>query len=326
MRKQLVLALMAACMGTACMTGCGSASDTAAGQETSSAEASAEAADETQDAAKDADAAQETTESEGAGEDSTVEIANPWTESDEEGVAKATGFVMTPPDGAENVSYSYMEEGGLAQMSYELDGKKWTYRMQMTDGLTDISGIYMDWEGEEGNVSGREAMYYGKCDLNDENVEDVQLVNWYDAVTGVTYSLSATATDLNGMDIQAYAEALYVPLQQDATDDPAADRENELKDYFLGEHKRSDDGSSLVITGNGDDTFRVDLSITRLCSLENGTGSFAEHKMTFTAEDPNGNAISGVIYRDSDNSLVVKITDSTWDYLPSGEVLDGFGK
>lgn len=316
MKKRLVLSLLTITLSAAWMTGCGSTSASTA--ETSSAEASTESAE----TGKSEDAAQ----GESADQEETTEIANPWTEADAEGVAEATGFSMIPPDGAENVVYSYMEEGKLAQMSYDLDDAVWVYRMQMADALTDISGIYMDWTGDEGTVSGLEAMYYGKCDLNDQTVDDVQLVNWYDAVSGVTYSLSATGPSLDGMDIQVYAENLYVPLQGDATDDPEADREKELKDYFLGKRERSYDGSTLTITDNADGTFRVDLDLFRLCSLENGTGTFAEHKMTFTAMDPSGNDISAVIYRDSDNSLVVRITDSTWDYLPNDDVIDGFGK
>ena len=154
----------------------------------------------------------------------------------------------------------------------------------------------------------------------------VQLVNWYDAVTGVTYSLSASGTDLDGMDLQVYAEAVYQPLQGEATDDPEGDRREELDQYFLGEHTRSEDSSSLTITENADGTFTVSLSITRLCNLENGVGTFDSHKMYFDVEDPDGGTLSGMIYRDNDNSLTVKITDSTWSLLPKDEVIDGFGK
>ena len=48
--------------------------------------------------------------------------------------------------------------------------------------------------------------------------------------------------------------------------------------------------------------------------------------MSFEIDDPNGNKMSGVIYRDSDDTLTVKITDSTWTYLKNGDVLEGFGK
>ncbi len=271
----------------------------------------------------------ETTDAEQTGAatgEASAQIANPWVQSDRQGVADATGFEMTPPEGAENVAYSYTETDSLAQMTYELNGDKWTYRMQEADELTDISGMYYTWDAEEkGEVSGREAIYYSYGGLDNAG-DDIQVVNWYDAVTGVTYSLSAVGSDLNGMDIQAHAESLYVPLQGEATDDPERDRTEELNNYFLGEHKRSSDDSTLTISDNGDGTFKIDISITRLCDMEGGAGSFADHKMNFTIDDPNGEKMTGVIYRDSDNSLTVKITDSTWTYIQSGEILNGFGK
>ncbi len=255
------------------------------------------------------------------------ELANPWTESDEQGVTAATGFDMVAPDGATDVSYSYMAEGAMAQMTYELDGVKWVYRMQMTDALTDISGMEYQWtEKSECSVAGRDATYYGYTATDKDAAESVQLVNWYDAVTGVTCSLSATGKTLSNTEMLAYAESLYAPLQGDVSGDPDVDQESELNDFFLGEHKRSSDDSVLTISANEDGTFAVNLNITRLCTLENAVATFEDHKMTFEADDPSGNKLSGVIYRDSDDSLTVKITDSTWDFLPNDEVLDGFGK
>ena len=261
------------------------------------------------------------------GSSDDTELVNPWTESDREGVAEATGFDMVAPEEATEVIYSYMEETGLAEMQYVLDDIHWIYRMQMTDELTDISGLYVEWGSElEGTVAENEAMYYGYVNTEEESINDVQLVNWYDAVVGVTYSLSASGTDLDGMDIQVFAEDLYTSLQGEATDDAEADAAAELAEYFLGEHERSDDGSTLTITDNGDGTYKVDISIYRLCSLEDGVGTFENHKMLFTVVDPSENELSGEIYRDADNSLVIKITDSTWTYLANDELLEGFGK
>ena len=301
MKKKIISVLMALALGMMILTGCSSS----AVQESQSSEAPAE----------------QTEQPEQTG------LANPWTETDEQGVEAATGFAMTAPDGATDVSYSYMSDGGMAQMSYVLDGMNWTYRMQMTDELTDISGMSYSWTSQEdGTVSGRNAVYYAYLTSDDAADADVQVVNWYDMVTGVSYSLSASGKDMEGMDIQAYAEALYAPLQEEATADPEEDRTNELNDYFLGENKRSDEESTLTIADNADGTFKVDINIVRLCSLENGVGTFDDHKMTFTVDDPNEAKLTGVIYRDSDNSLTVEITDSTWTLLPNGEVLSGFGK
>lgn len=315
MRKNFKLMLAAVAVSVTAMTGCGNTSDKAAAEAETQAETEAATAEES--------TAEESTDAEAIG------MPNPWTESDEQGVLEATGFELKAPEGAAEVNYSYLQESNMAQMTYVLDDISWTYRMEPADELTDISGIYQDWTDEdksEGTVSGREAVYYGYIAGDDSNDKDIQLVNWYDAVTGVTYSLSAMAEDLDGMDIQAYAEALYAPLQGEATDDPEADRTNELKDYFLGEHTKSYDGSTLTITDNNDGTFAVNIDIFRLCSLDDGVGTFSDHKMSFDVTDPAGNKMSGMIYRDSDNSLTVKITDSTWDYLQVDDTIEGFGK
>ena len=313
MKKKLILTLTAAAVSMAMITGCGSSSETAA---TDASQTESEAA--------------ESTEAEGTeSEEDVIGMANPWIESDEQGVLEATGFDMKAPEGATDVAYSYIPDNKLAQMQYVLDDINWTYRMEPSDELMDISGMYYGWtedDGDKGTVSGREAVYYGYLAPEDSDEESAQLVNWYDAVTGVTYSLSAVAKDLDGMDIQAYAEKLYVPLQGEATDDPEGDRANELKEYFIGEHESSYDGSKLTISDNGDDTFNVNIDIFRLCSLENAVGTFENHKMNFEAEDPNGNKMTGMIYRDSDNSLTVRITDSSWDLLPTDETIEGFGK
>ena len=313
MKKKLILTLTAAAVSMAMITGCGSSSETAT---TEASQTESEAA--------------ESTEAEGTeSEEDVIGMANPWIESDEQGVLEATGFDIKAPEGATDVAYSYIPDNKLAQMQYVLDDINWTYRMEPSDELMDISGMYYGWtedDGDKGTVSGREAVYYGYLAPEDSDEESAQLVNWYDAVTGVTYSLSAVAKDLDGMDIQAYAEKLYVPLQGEATDDPEGDRANELKEYFIGEHESSYDGSKLTISDNGDDTFNVNIDIFRLCSLENAVGTFENHKMNFEAEDPNGNKMTGMIYRDSDNSLTVKITDSSWDLLPTDETIEGFGK
>lgn len=255
-------------------------------------------------------------------------VANPWVASDLAGVLEATGFEINVPKDAFDVKYSYESTGKMAQATYVLDDKDWVYRIKETPELEDISGMYYDWTvSEEGTVSQRPAVFMGYSDSKStDSVDGVWVVNWYDVVTGVSYSLSVTGADLNGMDIQVYAEEIFAPLQTEVTDDPQGDLEEELNSYFLGEHIRSEDESSLTIEQKDDGTFDVDISILKLCSLEDGEGTFDNHVMNFVVKDPNGNDMYGRIYRDSDNSLIIEITDSTWNYLPNGEILAGFGK
>lgn len=261
-----------------------------------------------------------------------VAVENPWTESDEKGVLEATGYNVKAPEDATEVRYSFCTDEKMAQVTYQKDNIDWTYRIKASSEAEDISGMNYEWNvSEEGTVSGKKAIYMGYSDAKEgsdfiDDVKYIQVVNWYDDLTGVSYSLSASGNDLNGMDIQVYAEQIYDPLQKEVTDDAKKDSEEELKEYFLGEHIRSEDQSSVIINEAKDGKFDVDISIIRLCSLENGVGIFEDHVMKFTVKDPNDNELKGKIYRDSDNSLVVEITDSTWEYLPNGEKLEGFGK
>lgn len=143
-------------------------------------------------------------------------IANPWTTTDKQGVLDATGFNMEEPDGATDVDYSYMAEGKMAQLTYVYEGADWVYRIQPTEALTDISGMNYTWISDmAGEVSGLEAKYMGYSEQDEESeyIDDmffVQVVNWYDDAKGVTYSLSASGKNIDGMDIQVYAENLYL--------------------------------------------------------------------------------------------------------------------
>lgn len=156
--------------------------------------------------------AEETVESESAAED-FVGMNNPWVESDQAGVLENVGFTMTPPSGATNVTYQYLTTTGMGQMQYEYDGINWVYRIQPTNDFEDISGMYFEWDAEtDGKVGAWDAKYMSRVS---EEEGDVQVVNWYEIVTGVSYSLIAQSPDLDGIDIQVFAEEIYEPLQGD---------------------------------------------------------------------------------------------------------------
>lgn len=141
-------------------------------------------------------------------------MANPWVDSDKAGVLEATGFDLVAPEDAVNVAYSYMPSTGMAQLNYVWGNAMWVYRMQPSDELQDISGIYCEWNyTEETTVAGMDAVEYGYASGQDgdyiDSMEFTRVVNWYDAQNKVTYSLSVIGTDLDGLDTIVYAENLY---------------------------------------------------------------------------------------------------------------------
>lgn len=158
---------------------------------------------------------EETTEQKSETTEENAEIANPWVESDKEGVTAATNIELNAPEDAEDIVYAYLTGENLAQVTFSRGNQNWIYRAVMSDSFDDISGMYYDWANEENvTVSGREAVL---LDYSSDQ-ETVWMINWYDAVPGVMYSLSVTVTnaeDLDGLDMQGMAESLYVPMQDE---------------------------------------------------------------------------------------------------------------
>jgi len=143
-------------------------------------------------------------------EPSIVGMPNPWMDGSKEDVAANTGFEIGTPDGASDVYYSYMTDGSMAQVRYTYEGLEWTYRAQSTSELTDISGMYFEWDDEQSStVAGLDAKFYSYAGTGEADDYSVQVVNWYDASNKTTYSLSVTGNDLDGLDIVGCAEAVF---------------------------------------------------------------------------------------------------------------------
>lgn len=240
-----------------------------------------------------------------------VNMSNPWADSDKEGVLEATGFELNAPAGAANIAYSYNSSIGMAQLNYAMDDAMWVYRMQKTDALEDISGIYSEWDYTGDTlVAGMDAMEYSYASEPDSNgnMDCVRVINWYDAQNKVTHSLSALGPDLNGMDMASYAEKL---LPED------------LYSSFLGLHVNSNDGSDILVEEDGD-KLKVNVSIFRLCTLDDGVGTYENGEINFESIDPSGEPIKCRLYYNSGSSLCLEVEESTWEYLPNGTVIDGF--
>lgn len=143
-------------------------------------------------------------------------MANPWTNSTSEEILQTIGVDMPTPQGAIDVDYQKNDSIGLAQMSFKLSEYPdidFNYRIQTTSAFEDISGMYYEWNLEE---TAKIGWCEGKIYRAISDDQTVDLLLWYDVVPGIMYSLSASAPDLDGFDLQAIAEMLYVPMQTDA--------------------------------------------------------------------------------------------------------------
>lgn len=275
-------------------------------------------------------------------EEAEVSMGNPWTTSDKDGVLDATGFVMDAPAQATEVNYSYMAESKMAQLTYKYDGNDWVYRIQPAESLTDISGMNYEYDyRESGTVAGNEAEFLACTDPSKETEEEdklygVHIVNWYDSEAGATYSLSAAGYNTSGMDIQVFAEELYLSDKNSASNDVAKDSASEetgaIESAIFGDglYDSKIEDSGFTVENKGDGTYKVELTVIHLCYLENGMGTVYEttdgDEMTVSAIDPSGNDIRYVIYQKDDKTYEVQFVESTWEYLPQGTIMTGYEK
>ena len=147
-----------------------------------------------------------------------VQLANPWRDITE-AEAKALfpkSFIV--PEGAQNVQWRILDSvadpsgvpGALVQLSFDLDGNRFTAREQVTgDPEADQSGMYYDWTYRMDDTlkNWSDTVCHSFRFIGEEGYAD--LCTWYDAESGVSYSLSVTARDLDGFDLQAIAEAMH---------------------------------------------------------------------------------------------------------------------
>lgn len=140
-------------------------------------------------------------------------LANPWTDTTAEGVMDALGLQLGVPEGASDVTWRMIESEQLAQMDFTWYDLPYTARVKPTEAFEDISGLYYDWPED----TQMETRVGGRCDGIIRRAVDGEMTVdnclWYDEATGLMYSVTAMWPDLDGFDIQASAEQLYVPAQ-----------------------------------------------------------------------------------------------------------------
>lgn len=147
------------------------------------------------------------------GEEKYTGMINPWTETDADGFAKLVGIPMNLPEGAEDVSYRFMEESGMGEILFSLEGQEYRARVMPSAAWEDISGLYYDsWDSEEDCT-------VDYCEGTVRSVKDESMgctvvnCSWFDVVPGIMYSVTAEAEDPSALNLQELAEAVFVPAQ-----------------------------------------------------------------------------------------------------------------
>ena len=89
---------------------------------------------------------------------------------------------------------------------------------------------------------------------------------------------------------------------------------------YIGEYLDYDyEEPSLEIEKEDDGEYIIQITIAHLATFYDGIGELTEDGMYFTATDPAGNPISGIITVE-DEIATVTFTDSTWELIENGSV------
>ncbi len=142
-----------------------------------------------------------------------VSSADPWQDLTAGQLLEASGLSFGVPEGAEDVIYRWLDGEKLAEMQFTWEGGDFCARAQAVSPaqgeLTDIAGMYFDWENEEEITVGGCPGTIAQAQTGSEDW--VERCLWLDAAAGIMYSLSVSATELDGLDMTAIAEQIYHP-------------------------------------------------------------------------------------------------------------------
>lgn len=140
-------------------------------------------------------------------------LANPWVETDPDGLMKTLGLQFDVPEDAEDVIYRMNESEKIAEMRFVLNGMPFIARIKPAAlEMEDISGLHYKWDVEEES----DAHWFREKIMQAKDGKDtVRALLWFDIVPGLTYSLSTKAPDLDGFDIIAVAQMVWHQAQGD---------------------------------------------------------------------------------------------------------------
>lgn len=92
--------------------------------------------------------------------------------------------------------------------------------------------------------------------------------------------------------------------------------EHTYSERYFGKYVQRSDGSTLTITKADEGRYNVLIDLFRLTQIDNAIGRLIKGMLVFTGTDASGDQICGEITVNED-SAILKITRSTWEYLPT---------
>lgn len=158
----------------------------------------------------------DTSEADVAGDEVPAGVWRPITE---EKARELIPLCFRLPEGAEQAHWIAQEpeddyfglRGTLVQLTFVLDGLSYTARAQVTQDMSvDVSEVDCDWtsrlDGALTNWGEEPLICHCFRYLDDSGYVD--LCTWYDLNSGTSYSLTVSAADLDGFDLQAIVETM----------------------------------------------------------------------------------------------------------------------
>lgn len=227
-----------------------------------------------------------------------VSVANPRVEITGDEARTLCTRLFKAPDGASDIKWIKLEGSEadssinlpLVELDFKLDGMDFCARAQTgAKEDADISGMHYEWTAEEDVTLANWGMgnMQGRTHRASDSQGYADLITWYDIEIGIAYSLSVTAPDLDGFDIQAVAEQMYDPENEPASDMPEGDADSSnpvaqyAGQYYIGR-------GNLSISPEGSDGALIQVwwgSSAAEHSEWVMHGTFDEGSMTITYND-----------------------------------------
>lgn len=149
----------------------------------------------------------------GKSDPAPVGMANPFVEVKGEELVQITGLSLTPPEGASDVHFFYLNadpEPKMSQMNFTFNGKSFVYRAERTGELKayDMSGLYYTW-----TQCSEAPVLYNTATV--QTCDKAGCIYWLDIVPGVNYSLGCSEA-VSAEELAELANLIYEPTQGDS--------------------------------------------------------------------------------------------------------------